>query len=143
MKGIYIVLFTMFLLGCNDKSKTQNQQSEMSAADSENIFVYIERGNKQCENDGLTNEESVGILVYEGIDVLSTTCGALTGVVLPATCGLRSGELIVHEIREVNEVDAEKIGYRNIEKLISEELGLDYSLYECTKLVIEQIPTSS
>jgi hypothetical protein len=130
MKLMIFTSFLFCLIGCSDKSSSNDPA--LSPEESEgNIIIYISKGNTQCNNDGLSLEESIQQLRYVGIDVLDTYCGATTGLIFPAVCGGGTADIIAHEIRAFNLSDANDIGYENVETVVDIENMLSYEISEC------------
>ncbi len=94
-------------------------------------LVYTGTGAAQCETGGLSLEQSAQRLIDAGIDVLDSACGAMTGVAFAAVCGAPTGEILVHEIRDVNAPHAREIGYESVETLVDPEQGTGYRLVDC------------
>ncbi len=124
-------LISVFVSGCNNEIPSSAAVSD-SKTSQNNLFVYIPTGSTQCNDDGLDPQESIQTLVGGGIDVLSTRCGFMTGFVFASVCGGKTGEIIAHEIRRVNLVDANKIGYDDISNLVDEASETGYVIHECT-----------
>ena len=123
-------LFLFCLIGCSD-GNSSNDPAFSPEEPEENIIIYISKGNTQCNNDGLSPEESIQQLADVGIDVLNTSCGATTGLSFPAVCGGGTADIIAHEIREVNFSDANEIGYENVETVVDIENMLSHEISEC------------
>ena len=138
MKIKIMSLLIFALAGCSsDNTNSPADIAEEVDAPQENIIVYISKGSTQCNNDGLSEEASTQSLVDVGIDVLETYCGRTTELDFPTVCGAGTGEIIAHEIREVNLESAIEEGYQDIESLIDEENMLSYEINECTNSQIE------
>jgi len=143
MKIGMVCLLSLLLWGCENGSSSNdtpivmedtgsgNQQVNIDESESENIIVFIFKGNTQCNDDGISQEESSLSLTNTGIDVLSTQCGLMTGVSNASVCGGATNNIIAHEIRNVSLPDANEIGYEAVETLINEETGMGYVLGEC------------
>ena len=124
MKIIIICLVTLTLIGCSNGGSSNTPPEE-------NIIVYISKGSTQCFEGGVSPNESAQVLIDSGIDVIDTFCGSLTGVLFPAVCGGATGEILAHEIREVNLSSANELGYETIEGLVDNESGTGYEIAEC------------
>lgn len=124
MKIKIISFIVLFLIGCGG-DKSSNVISD------ENIIVYVSKGKTQCNDDGLSPDESTLVLVGAGIDVIGTFCGMTTGFAFPAVCGGATSDIIAHEIREVNLPSAIELGYDNIETLIDVENLTGYEISDC------------
>lgn len=124
MKIIAIPFITLSLIGCGG-DKNSNVTPE------ENIIVYISKGNTQCNDDGLSADDSSQVLVNAGIDVIETFCGVTTGLSVAAVCGGVTGDILAHEIREVNLSRAKELGYKAIETLVDAEKMIGYKINKC------------
>ncbi len=133
MKRIIIYFLLFLLIGCGGRSVSndQDQSSGVTEVTEENVIIYIFKGKTQCNNDGLSPEESIQQLADAGIDVLKTFCGVTTGLIFLAICGGGTGDIIAHEIREVNFYDAKEVGYKNIETVVDIENNISYEIGEC------------
>ena len=76
--------------------------------------VFISNGHTQCADDALTPAQTAMVLIEDGVDVLDSSCGVLTGVAFAAVCGGATGEINIHRIRPENLRDAERLGFRNV-----------------------------
>lgn len=95
-------------------------------------LVYDTRKIFQCEEaTNITPSQSSDILTNGGIEVISTFCGTKTGVIIISMCGAPSLSFIAHEIRAENILEAEKIGFLQINTLINNANGTGYELSIC------------
>jgi hypothetical protein len=92
-------------------------------------LVYIDSGAQQCESKGLLPRASAERLIDAGVDVLTSDCGVLTGVLLPAVCGAPTGDILVHEIRAANLPEAERLGFMGVATIAG--AGHGYTLVDC------------
>lgn len=95
------------------------------------ILVYEGRQSLQCETRGLTTRESAQKLINGGIDVIASNCGAITGIAYPALCGSPTGEILIHEIRQVNLPDAEQRGFQPVRTLQDPIKGTGWNKVDC------------
>ena len=139
MKVINTIILSFFLSACggggnpnipDERSESTSDDEGQNTAE-ENILVYINTGKTQCFDDGLRHEESTENLVANGLDVISTQCGYVTGIFYASVCGGATGEIISHEIRRESLEDASLLGYSAITELVDEAAGLGYQLDEC------------
>ncbi len=106
--------------------------SSVSCSQSTSELVYDTREILQCEDaTNITPTQSAKILSDVGINVIATSCGAKTGMVVIAMCGAPSLSIIVHEIQAENLQDAEMLGFAKIDTLIDSTQGIGYELSEC------------
>src|SRR5215470_4377599 len=80
-------------------------------------LVYESRQAITCGTRGLTTQQSAQKLINGGIDVIQSNCGTVTGIALPAVCGIDSAEIIIHEIRRANLHDAGQRGFHPVSEL--------------------------
>jgi len=140
MKVIIVSLIFLGLIGCSNGNSSNSPRSAPEVPDvpEEDVVVYISKENTQCNNDGLSTDESIQALVSAGIDVLDTFCGVKTGWAYTAACGSDTGDIIAHEIRDANFTDAREIGYESIEALVDVENMLGYEIKECESITAPQ-----
>ena len=127
---------SFLLVACPEKSVTP--EDSIMPADiitAGDTLVYVDREVRQCESDGISLEASAQSLISAGIDVLQSTCGVRTGVEYPAVCGGGTADILVHEIRDVNLPDAEKLGFQEIGTLVNASAGTSYLLIDCSDRV--------
>jgi len=96
------------------------------------VSIYMDRGARQCESDGMSPDDSAQTLIVAGIDVLQSSCGIRTGVAYAAVCGGETGQIILHEIRAVNLPTARQLGYELASTLIDPASGTGYQSVGCT-----------
>ena len=104
MKIIFVLMLSL-LLSCSNSTEKETAQ------------VYIHNGAVQCESSGLSKEETAQRLIDNGIDVLKSECGRLTGVAFAAVCGGATGGINLHTIVSQNLLDAQRLGYKSIADL--------------------------
>lgn len=93
-------------------------------------LVYISDGSIQCEPGKMSIHETAQILLDDGIDVLNSSCGFLTGVVVMTACGAGTTMINLHEIKSENVSDAEHLGFSAV-ATIDVESGLGYEVIKC------------
>jgi hypothetical protein len=103
-KYLLLTLIVPMLVGC-EAGRTGNPDV---------VQVFIGSGHTQCNNDGLTLAQTQMILVQNGVDVLGSACGTITGIGFASVCGGPTGEINIHQVRRVNLADAERLGFRNV-----------------------------
>lgn len=128
MKNYYlIILFLLALAGCNgnnDENSGDIQPIE------ETKLVYINDGYIQCEFDGYSADETSQILINNGIDVLASYCGYISGISVGAACGFGANNINLHEINSQNIVDAENLGFAPVSELAMDD-DLGYEIIDC------------
>jgi hypothetical protein len=125
MRILFLTLLAALMIGCGSNNSSDTSRKE-------GIIVYISKGNTQCNDDGISPDQSTMTLVGAGIDVMDTFCGAITGLSFPAVCGGGTGEIIAHEIHEVNLANVNELGYEYIETLVDVDNMVSYEIGECT-----------
>lgn len=91
--------------------------------------VYISKQRKQCEDEtgkalAVTKDE----LQAAGIEVITSECGVITGIMGPALCGSMTLDINIHGIDERKIPEAEALGYKSVESFEGEE---DYEPSPC------------
>jgi hypothetical protein len=94
-------------------------------------LVYESRQAITCGTRGLTTQQSAQKLINGGVDVVQSNCGVITGIALPAVCGIDSAEIIIHEIRRANLRDAEQRGFHPVRELVNPVQGFGYDKVDC------------
>ncbi|WP_413699413.1 hypothetical protein ACLKMH_18380 [Psychromonas sp. KJ10-10] len=115
----WILLLTFSLISCVGDSS-----SEIDTVD-----VYISKGDTQCNDDGLTIEETISFLTTSGIEVSESQCGVISDLSYPAVCGGGTNNIYIHTIEIDDLGDAENLGFTDTSLLITEESS--YSIVEC------------
>jgi hypothetical protein len=106
--------------------------SSISCAQRTTELVYDTRVILQCEDDtNISPSQSAKILSDGGIDVIATSCGIKTGMLVIAMCGAPSLSIIVHEIQTENLQEAAMLGFSNVNNLVDSAQGLGYELSDC------------
>lgn len=109
---------TLFLIGCNHD------------ADENHVLAYIDDGAVQCESDGLSADQTAQILIDDGIDVMLSHCGYLSGIAVAAQCGLGNTNINLHTINIQNIYDARELGFEPVSSLKhGDDIG--YVIIEC------------
>lgn len=62
------------------------------------IWVFEARGNRQCEEGGITLDASRDKLAAARVAVHESACGARTDKMFPAVCGGPTGDILLHRI---------------------------------------------
>ncbi len=95
-------------------------------------LIYDTRELFQCEEaTNISPSQSAKILTGAGIEVLASSCGTKTGILLIAMCGAPSLSIIVHEIHAENIQYAEPLGFSKVDTLIDASRGIGYELIDC------------
>jgi hypothetical protein len=133
ISGLILACVGLSLIGCGggDGSMDGNPIGPPGQVRIGNTWVYEGRQSLQCGSRGLTTQQSAQKLINGGIDVVQSACGVMTGVAFPAVCGAGTGEILLHEIRTVNLVDAEQRGFKAAATLQNPARGTDYARVDC------------
>lgn len=98
---------------------------------SQNVQVYEDTGERQCEGGGLTLAESQARLTKAGIKVRSSACATRTGMAVMAVCGGPTTNIHTHSINARDLASAQELGFEVLDTLVSEEQGIGYELKPC------------
>ncbi len=110
-------------------SANDNSAGDSNVEESDSI-VYIETGAIQCEADGVSQAETAQLLTVNGINVIDSQCGDLTGVVVAAQCGLPGTDINIHTIPFQNLAGALALGFKSVTALKQDE-DAGYMVREC------------
>ena len=95
------------------------------------ILVYTAKGELQCEEDsGASTKATKARLVSNGVEVYSSECAIITGMMHPSLCGSTTLDINVHAIDENDIGLAEKLDFKTIESLEDQD-DLGYQAYPC------------
>jgi hypothetical protein len=97
--------------------------------------LYRYTGSMQCAPEkGISPSDMAQQLAAREIPVNSFACG-VDGAVVPAACGVKSGDIYVIEILKVYEEDAKKLGFGLLSNLPS------YKKVDCDSGIVIPPPT--
>jgi hypothetical protein len=108
MTALILFLLLQGCVGGNDSDENQ-------------VTVYKNNGAIQCESEGLSELETAQQLIDNGIDVILSTCGILTGVSVLTVCGAENIYINLHVINTQNLADAEELGFESVSSLKNED----------------------
>ena len=140
-KSIFLVGVLCLLTACSyvpfvgDDDDDDDEETEAPAAKKKarikTELVYTSKGALQCEEDsGASVKATKARLVSNGIEVYSSECAIITGMMHPSLCGTTTLDINVHSIDE-NDIElAEKLDFKTIESL-EDENDLGYEIYPC------------
>jgi hypothetical protein len=80
-------------------------------------LVYESSGKLQCQQNGLTPQQSAARLAGAGIKVLASSCGVVTGVAFPTVCGAPTSEILLHEVPLSDLEAADRLGFKTADSL--------------------------
>lgn len=101
-----------------------------SACASKSAVVYETKGDKQCEQGGLTLQQSSIKLMDAGITLTQSFCGKKTGFSVMTMCGGATNNILLHLIADTDIEQANAIGFQPIEKLATGD-GKGYETTPC------------
>ena len=110
MRCVQVILVSLILIGCNHESDGGNLSESQE-------IVYINDGTVQCESEGLSEIETAQQLIDNGIDVISSMCGFLSGIAVAAQCGLGDVNINLHIVNIQNVADAQELGFEPVSSL--------------------------
>lgn len=93
------------------------------------VEIYIAKGNTQCNDDGLTIEETATYLTDAGIGVSESQCGVLEGISYNAVCGGATPDIYIHTINILDIPKAENLGFIDPSILITDKIS--YTVVDC------------
>lgn len=134
MKCLYVTAVAVLLSSCSGDSS--------DSSDRNSVYVYDTDLVRSCDHpENETLQESAQALVSEGVDVISSTCGEITGLAWPEVCGAPTGRINVHLIHRSNLVDVEPLGYKSVDRIgevatddgAGAQEGVGYELTECRR----------
>ncbi len=132
MKYLYGAMLVTVLSACSGDSS--------DSSDRHSVYVYDTDLFRSCDHpENETLQQSAQTLISGGVDVISSSCGQITGLAWPEVCGAPTGRINVHLIHRNNLVDAEPLGYKSVDRIgevttnydagVQGEVG--YELIEC------------
>ncbi|MFT2090144.1 hypothetical protein [Paraglaciecola sp. 2405UD69-4] len=92
------------------------------------VSVYIASGKTQCNDDGLSLEDTSAFLTSADIDFTEPQCGYITGVSYPTVCGADTSDIYIYTIEASNLVEAENLGFSDVSGL---DERLSYKTVTC------------
>lgn len=75
-------------------------------------WLFIAKGNRQCEGGGMTLSESRRRLESAGVKVLESRCGVRTDMAYIQVCGGATGDILLHHVEPSSLEKAVAAGYR-------------------------------
>ena len=119
---LWILLSITLFSGCAGQG-----DSSITAPD-EYAIVYKSTEAIQCQFEGNPPETTAQELIDNGIDVLGSECGFITGTEVPSVCGIGDLSINIHTIHVQNLDIAIDLGFTDVASL-PEEQG--YEITEC------------
>ncbi|MFT6791436.1 MAG: hypothetical protein ACJA04_000638 [Cellvibrionaceae bacterium] len=128
MYRLFLIMVFMLVVSCGGGGGSSNSTEETG-----NVTVFKSTEAIQCDDSsGISLEQSTQSLFDFGIDVIpeSSVCGMETNKSVSGACGSGTVDINIHDIREVNLVDAEFLGYADIAELEEKDVtgGVGYEV---------------
>ncbi|WP_346836868.1 hypothetical protein [Microbulbifer sp. SAOS-129_SWC] len=86
------------------------------------LWIFRTRGNRQCQDGGMSLKESSAMLADNGIAVHESLCGVRTDLDYSTQCGGPTGDLLLHLIENNALNDALDLGYGPAEQIQYEKV---------------------
>jgi hypothetical protein len=96
----------------------------------DSITVFVSAQMRQCEEGGVTPEQSAARLAAADVPASRSSCGVLTGMVYPAVCGAGNGRILLHDIPRAQQAVAEGLGFAEVDSLTDAE-GPGFMRLDC------------
>lgn len=93
------------------------------------VSIYINTAETQCNDDGLSLEETSSLLTDASIEFTEPNCGYITGVNYPAVCGGGTNNIYIFTIEESDLIETENLGFADLSSLDS---SLGYETVNCS-----------
>ncbi|WP_133407254.1 hypothetical protein [Parashewanella tropica] len=103
---IGVLLLGLLSTACSSESKTVQQ-----------VQVYINDGAKQCIGGGLTIKQTAEKLSKDGVEVITSSCGTINGMMVIAQCGAPELSVNIHTISHSDLNKAVKLGFKPLADL--------------------------
>ena len=101
-----ILPFVIILSSCTNNNSDKKYE-----------IVYVENKARQCEYNGLTVDETAGILTKAKMLVIDSDCGYIKSVASASVRGGVTAKINRHTIRVQDLADAKKLGYKSVSAL--------------------------
>ena len=116
-KIILTLITILFVAACIESS---------SGPSATTVKIYKSDDSIQCEYPGIPLSEMEVELTDNGIDVISSNCGFITGVDITAMCGTATLQINIYEINVSQLNAAEELGFNPVSDLQG------YQIVDCT-----------
>ena len=122
-----ILLSLLLLTSCGGSSSGGSDENVETSFST----VFIPKNDTQCNDDGLTLEETASYLSSADITLSESECGFLvTGFDSPAVCGASTNNIFIHTINTSDLAEAENLGFTDTSTLEAREAS--FEVVECT-----------
>ena len=117
-----ILLSLLLLTSCGGSSSggsDENVESDViQNVETSFSTVFISKNDTQCNDDGLTLEETASYLSSANIITSESECGFIvTGLDSPAVCGASTNNVFIHTINASDLTEAENLGFTDTSTL--------------------------
>lgn len=113
-----------------DSGIEENNTPEEKEQEEVESIVFIETGAVQCDPNGVSKEETADLLSVNGITVLDSQCGDLTGILFAAQCGSPSPDINLHTVPTESLSAAIALGFKPVSALAQED-DVGYIVKDC------------
>ncbi len=108
------------LLGCKDDEDMAQPTPAPIQAGPEVVVYEAGPMLTQCTAPAITLPQSAAKLTQAGIAVRVSSCGVMEGVAFPTVCGAGTGQILLHNIPEGRQTQAEALGFRAADSLVDD-----------------------
>ncbi|WP_289029197.1 hypothetical protein [uncultured Paraglaciecola sp.] len=116
-----LMLCVIFMVSCSDDLANDSAVKL--------VTVYINTAETQCNDDGLSLEETSSYLTDANIEFTEPQCGYITGANYPAVCGGGTSNIYIFTIQEPDLLESENLGFAGLSSLDS---SLGYETVNCS-----------
>jgi len=95
------------------------------------VLIYTDKNSTQCNEDGMSLSETSALLVSEGINIVTSQCGVLTGLAVVSLCGANDLQINIHEIYSAHTKKALSLGFKLMPDIAQKDRG--YKIIPCKK----------
>lgn len=124
---ISLSLLTLFITACTGIS-SMNESTQNINNKFETVIVYKNTGKVQCEFKGYTPEQTALELTKNGIEVIESNCGSISGMMNISVCGAGTSSVNIFRIDAKNLESAISLGFSSPESL---DKGLSLEIGKC------------
>jgi len=115
---VFLILVSLY--GCN-----------VIVNNKKTALIYTDKNSTQCHEDGMSLSETSALLINEGIHIVASKCGILTGLSVVSQCGASDLQINIHEIYNTNTTKSLSLGFKLMSDINREDRG--YKIIPCKK----------
>ncbi|MBU2917572.1 hypothetical protein KO505_06295 [Psychrosphaera sp. F3M07] len=104
---IFFILISLAACACITDVPVTKEQKKAT--------VFISNGKTQCQDNALPINTTKRDLLAAGIDVMSQSCGVLTGRMYASVCGGQTGQVHLFVIDIANVEKAKALGFSQVD----------------------------